>query len=456
MRKNAVLLLVGGCTMMLINSVSAAGFKQNPELNKLPVFENEALMAMQKTLVSQQQELAAGNYQYASPDAPVACDIASEILWKLATSFDSQAEAERAVEQHMPPNIKSSYENHVLSGTLLDGQCQNGKLNGPVRLALTRSVTVTSTLNGNPLTSSLYTENQRVQARFVDNKLEGQLTRSSVEKHTPTANSPVKVPTTTLHRGDIWTYKQNKPVGDQLNMVWHVTPTQSLVSTVTRYHPDGSSTVQSHYGTYPFQEHFYDANGMLHGLKTLRSLVMFEGVPASPEQKQCYQHGQLQATLAACGVSNTAAVAPATVASASALTPPEARFIDGSSGAFLSPITSDGVAAEWVEKSISVGLGSSLGSAAGAYAGQKLLGSVPFVGGFLGQKAGAAVGRTTALQTVGGEAFMRSTTDISFHSLSDMAAWLKQNHATHPRMGEILKAAGKIYPDLPLAYAQAR
>lgn len=134
----------------------------------------------------------------------------------------------------------------------------------------------------------------------------------------------------------------------------------------------------------------------------------------------------------------------------SAITP-----IEGNTGRYLSPFTSDGVAAAWVDKAINASLGSSIGGMAGAYAGQKALEQVPFIGGFLGQKAGAAAGRGIALKSVGGEAYLRETSDLSFDNINDMAKWLVQTHASHAKFAEIMKAAGQIYPELTQAYMLA-
>ena len=149
------------------------------------------------------------------------------------------------------------------------------------------------------------------------------------------------------------------------------------------------------------------------------------------------------------------ALGAAAVSPPSAPAAPSASLIEGNSGRYLSPFTSDGVAAGWVDKAVNASLGSSIGGMAGAYAGQKALEQVPFVGGFLGQKAGSTAGRSIALKAAGGEAYMRETSDISFNDINDMARWLVQTHATHARFAEIMKAAGQIYPELTPAYVAA-
>lgn len=154
--------------------------------------------------------------------------------------------------------------------------------------------------------------------------------------------------------------------------------------------------------------------------------------------------------VASTGASTGTGTTTATAAQPSSITP-----IEGNTGRYLSPITSDGVAAAWVDKAVNSSLGSSIGGMAGAYAGQKALEQVPFVGGILGRKAGAAAGRGIALKAVGGEAYLRETSDLSFNDINDMAKWLVQTHATHARFAEIMKAAGQIYPELTPAYVAA-
>ena len=115
----------------------------------------------------------------------------------------------------------------------------------------------------------------------------------------------------------------------------------------------------------------------------------------------------------------------------------------------------DGVTAGWVTKSMQVKAAGQIGSMAGNYAGQKAMEQVPFVGGFLGKKAGAAVGRGVALKAIGGEEFLRSSTDLSFNSLNDMALFMYVNYSTNPEYQKILDATYAIYPDFQTAYLPA-
>jgi hypothetical protein len=131
--------------------------------------------------------------------------------------------------------------------------------------------------------------------------------------------------------------------------------------------------------------------------------------------------------------------------------------IDGNTGRYLSPITSKGLPAAWVgRRSEGSGVGTTLGGMAGSYVGEKALEQVPFVGGFLGNKVGKAAGRTIALNSIGGEAFLRESSDISFNDINEMARWLVATHSQHTKFNEIMKAAYQIYPELQQAVLQAQ
>ena len=141
--------------------------------------------------------------------------------------------------------------------------------------------------------------------------------------------------------------------------------------------------------------------------------------------------------------------------------------IEDNSGQFLSPYTSDGVTAEWVNKAINAKMGSAAGSAvgaaAGAYAGRKALESVPggsligsFFGGMAGSKAGQNVGRDAAIQASGGWDYIRETSDLSFRSLNDMARWMTTVHGQKSNFQEVLNATLQVYPELQPALASAR
>ncbi len=134
--------------------------------------------------------------------------------------------------------------------------------------------------------------------------------------------------------------------------------------------------------------------------------------------------------------------------------------IEGTSGNFMSPYTSDGVTAEWVNKAINANIGSTVGSgvgaAAGAYAAEQALDSVPFggfIGGMIGSSLGKSVGRDAAIEASGGWDYIRSTSDQSFRSLADMARYLTLTYGNEPTFNEAMAAAAQVYPELSDALA---
>lgn len=142
--------------------------------------------------------------------------------------------------------------------------------------------------------------------------------------------------------------------------------------------------------------------------------------------------------------------------------------IQGTAGKFMSPFTSDGVTAGWVTKSMQVQAAGAVGSMAGSYAGDKvanqaashLASAVPIPGmSFLAQKAGKAAGQAAghgiALQAIGGEAFLKSSTDLSFNTLEDMAVFMYANYYSHADYQKIAAATAAIYPEFPTVYQKA-
>jgi hypothetical protein len=133
-----------------------------------------------------------------------------------------------------------------------------------------------------------------------------------------------------------------------------------------------------------------------------------------------------------------------------------AGVIQGNGGKYMSPFTTDGTTAGWITKSMQVKGTAQIGSMAGAYAGQKVMGSVPFVGGYLGKKAGQKIGREVALSSIGGEEFLKSSSDQSFDSPQEMVDFIKANYSDREDLQKILQAVYAIYPDVQEAWPLAR
>lgn len=129
--------------------------------------------------------------------------------------------------------------------------------------------------------------------------------------------------------------------------------------------------------------------------------------------------------------------------------------IPDNSGKYMNPYTEDGVLAAWVDKAVNAKMGAQAGSMIGQYAGQKAMENVPFVGGLLGQKLGAEMGRKIALESSGGEEFIKDTSDSSFNDIKSMSLYLYARHSTHKHYQQALDATMAIYPELQQGYGQA-
>jgi|GEM_PF-1206787 len=132
--------------------------------------------------------------------------------------------------------------------------------------------------------------------------------------------------------------------------------------------------------------------------------------------------------------------------------------IEGNGGEYMSPYTSDGVTAEWVNRAINAGMGASAGSAvgaaAGSYAADRVASSVPFgsmIGGMLGSSAGQAAGREMAIDRT----LLRESSDQSFASLQDMAGYLVSRYGNNGNFAEVVNATEQVYPGFRDAVARA-
>lgn len=131
--------------------------------------------------------------------------------------------------------------------------------------------------------------------------------------------------------------------------------------------------------------------------------------------------------------------------------------VQGNSGRFLCPYTSDGTVTAWANKSIgaAASVGSAIGSYAGRKAGQKAAEQVPCVGGHLGQAIGDAAGREVALALVGGREFMRETSDLSFNTIDDLIVYTYAMYSNNEYWPQVKDITSKVYPAFERNWDQA-
>lgn len=128
--------------------------------------------------------------------------------------------------------------------------------------------------------------------------------------------------------------------------------------------------------------------------------------------------------------------------------------IESNEGEFMSPYTSDGVLAEWVNNMINAEIGSALGSTAGVLVGQKLTSDIPIAGAWVGGSVGSMIGEKVAFEAGGGEEFIKQSSDLSFNDLKSLAIYIYVNYSDTEHYQAALKATQALYPELKNKYQQ--
>ncbi|GAB5560328.1 MAG: hypothetical protein SynsKO_19750 [Synoicihabitans sp.] len=135
-------------------------------------------------------------------------------------------------------------------------------------------------------------------------------------------------------------------------------------------------------------------------------------------------------------------------------------------GKYISPYLADGSLAPWARKGMGAAAGVAgtvggkmLADEAGKQAGKALANKVPgagALGSLFGRKASKKLTDTATVKAVGGWDYIKSTSDISFDSVMDLAVYLHANHAAvDPEYGMALAATMGIHPRLVGAYEPA-
>lgn len=121
--------------------------------------------------------------------------------------------------------------------------------------------------------------------------------------------------------------------------------------------------------------------------------------------------------------------------------------IAGNSGEFMSPYKADGSLTEWADNWVKARVGASVGTKAGA----ALMGGVPFFGDTLARKTGAAF----AMKIVGGEEFMKKTSDLSFNNLDNLIVYIYAKHSTEASYSRAFEVVSEIYTDVKIRKSRA-
>lgn len=143
-------------------------------------------------------------------------------------------------------------------------------------------------------------------------------------------------------------------------------------------------------------------------------------------------------------------------------------------GKYISPYLADGTLAPWARKGMGAAAGVAgtiggklLADEAGERAGAALASKVPggaVLGSLFGRKASKKLTGTATVKAVGGWDYIKSTSDISFDSVMDLAVYMHTKHgavdgdypmAVAAAMGIYPRLVGAYEPALKRAYARA-
>ena len=126
----------------------------------------------------------------------------------------------------------------------------------------------------------------------------------------------------------------------------------------------------------------------------------------------------------------------------------------GTTGKYILPIDASGNLTEWAKKALTAQVGNIAGEQAGSAAAKGLGSVVPgggLAGGFL-KKKGKEAGAMAAL---GGPEYIKSTSSLSFDSITDYAVYLHAKAGKSPDYSKAVQAAIALYPDLETSYAKS-
>lgn len=123
------------------------------------------------------------------------------------------------------------------------------------------------------------------------------------------------------------------------------------------------------------------------------------------------------------------------------------------SGAYFAPYTQDDTIAEWVDIGLKAAgmkeVGGAVGQEAGRAIGQSAGGGLGgLIGSVAGKEKGKQAGRERAVASAGGWEKIKETSDISFNSLEDLAAWLYATKSRRADYQDVMALVRQIFPEL--------
>lgn len=413
------------------------------ELNATPTFADEEQASRYAVLVERYREFRQAPDSYLVADGSSTCDLSEAGKW-LVTHGKSQQEI-NALQARQGGQFESSTDTNIESATLIEGECSDGVPEGHF-IGVGQYTSVMDAKGGVVSISKVRT---RMEGHASDGKMDGeylffsnadvnnQFDGQAHESENLMASSAI-----TENGQDIGTHLIVTALADSSGFTTMVRNNrQTALGQQTEVHSYGGSRLTTTVN---------QLNDVTHGWMT--NHLMPQG-----QQRTCMFHGEM-ADDARCAGMSLPSVASKPI-SDDVL---EQLVRKDNQGEYMSPYTSDGVLAEWVNMGSSADIGGSVGSGVGAAAGSmiadKALESVPFgsvIGGIFGSKVGEEMGREAGISASGGWENIRATSDRSFDSLTDMARYLAQKYGNEPTYGDAMQVTLQVYPELQNAMASA-
>lgn len=425
------------------NGIASMATISDAELNSTPSFSDEEQADRYAILVERYREFRQAPDNYLVADGSSTCDLSEAGKW-LVTFGKSQREI-NALHARQGSEFESSTDTTIESATLIEGECSNGVPEGDF-IGVGQYTSVMDARGGVVSTSKIRT---RIEGHARDGKMDGDyLFFSNADVNNQFEGRDHKSENLMASSALV---EDGQDIGTHL-IVTAVAESSGFTTMVrnNRKTPLGRQTEVHSYGGSRLTTTVNQLNDVTHGWMTNHLM------PAG-QQRTCMFQGEM-ADDARC-----AGMALPSVASKPISDDVLEQIVrQDNQGEYMSPYTSDGVLAEWVNMGTSANVGGTVGSGVGAAAGSmiadKALESVPFgslIGGIIGSQVGEEMGREAGISASGGWENIRATSDRSFDSLTDMARYLGQKYGSEPTFGDAIQVTLQVYPELQNAMASA-
>lgn len=430
---------LSGC---LATPSANTNFGYHPDtMNKEPDLQDPALMALQNELGVRHTQIQANPDAWFTGDA--VCELSSDGQW-LVNFSRSEGDMD-ALHTFRERSTGAKTEVQLGETKLIEGRCAEGLPDGRFVAVGSYEMTTHTTVPGQGVIESSFTTRTRMEGQANNGTLNGPI-YFAFEMTFPIAPGQMM---TSLFQSQ-GQFIEGRETGK------HFVQMKQPSSMTTWVHEHRHASYGSH-----MQSRMYTGsrlnvegrslNGISHGWNTV-----YSDSPAG--QRVCYELGEI-ATADKCDLQ----LPPVGLVGSLAEEELNQLIRQDNQGKYISPYTSDDVLAEWVNTVVIVNIGSTMGTLAGAAAGGAIAAAADFVPYGLGSllmaamtaEVGKRVGREAAIAASGGWDNIRASSDQSFDSADAMARYLIAKHGDSATYSEAVRVSTDLYPDLRAALKRA-